>query len=267
MVTVDKLPLSVFIIACNEEDRIPYAIHSVKEWVSEIIVIDSGSKDQTIAVSESLGAKVVQHDWQGYGPQKVYGESLCTQDWVLNIDADEAITPALATEIQSLFADGATPACQAYHIPIRIMPRFASKLRWWYPSNDPIRLYRKGVAGFKDAYVHDSVVIHETAAGSKIGHLRHDMEHRCFRSYSHALEKINFYSTMQAEDMVNKNRIPSVWRILVEPVAAFVKAYLLRRYCLLGIDGIVESLIYSTARTLRLAKARERFLEIAKGNV
>jgi len=76
-VTPDRLPISVFIIAKDEADRIPYAIKSVRDWVSEVIVIDSGSEDETVAVSEALGARVLFHSWEGYGPQKVYGETLC----------------------------------------------------------------------------------------------------------------------------------------------------------------------------------------------
>ena len=73
---MEKLPVSVFIIARNEADRIPLTIHSVRDWVDEVIVIDSGSEDDTVQVAESLGAQVVFNEWRGYGPQKVFGESL-----------------------------------------------------------------------------------------------------------------------------------------------------------------------------------------------
>jgi len=89
------LPLSVFIIARDEADRIPAALASVQGWVDEIIVIDSGSLDATVAVSQLFGARTEYRAWTGYGEQKVYGESLCRNDWLLNIDADEAISPEL----------------------------------------------------------------------------------------------------------------------------------------------------------------------------
>ncbi|MBC8523144.1 glycosyltransferase family 2 protein, partial [PVC group bacterium] len=98
-----RLPISVFIIAKNEADRIPLAIASVIDWVDEVIVIDSGSDDETVSVSESLGARVIFNEWEGYGPQKVFGETLCNNDWLLNIDADEEITPSLRNEIERVF--------------------------------------------------------------------------------------------------------------------------------------------------------------------
>ena len=88
----DKLPLSVFIIAVNEADRIALTINSVRDWADEVIVIDSGSTDDTVAVAESHGARVVFNEWNGYGPQKVFGETLCRNDWLLNLDADEEVT-------------------------------------------------------------------------------------------------------------------------------------------------------------------------------
>ena len=96
-------PLSVFIIAKDEEDRIPESIKSVIDWADEVIVIDSGSKDKTVAISEEFGASVIYNEWNGYGPQKVFGEGKCRNDWILNIDADEAISPKLKEEIQQLF--------------------------------------------------------------------------------------------------------------------------------------------------------------------
>src|SRR5438105_2601638 len=103
---IDKLPISVFIIALNEADRIGCAIESVREWVDEIIVIDSGSSDDTVKLADSMGARVLYHAWKGYGLQKRFGEEQCRNRWLLNLDADEEITPALAEEIQGLFADG-----------------------------------------------------------------------------------------------------------------------------------------------------------------
>jgi glycosyltransferase involved in cell wall biosynthesis len=104
-----RLPLSAFIIAKNEADRIPAAIKSVVGWVDEVIVIDSGSEDETVAVAESLGARVVFNEWPGYGLQKRFGEDQCRNDWLLNLDADEEITSALAAEIKAKFDD------QSYH--------------------------------------------------------------------------------------------------------------------------------------------------------
>lgn len=256
-----KYPISVFIIAKNEADRITHTIQSVKDWVDEVIVIDSGSEDDTVKVSERLGVQVVFNEWKGYGPQKVFGETLCRNQWLLNIDADEAISPELRDSITALFDKGKF-GYMAYRLNIKLLSRFATKPGILAPSNSPIRFYNKQYAGFKDSTVHDSVVF-KAPGGMKAGRLKGMVVHRCFRSFAHAVEKINFYSTMQAEDMVAKGRKPSSLRIIIEPFFAFLKAYFLRRYLFLGVSGLIESIIYSFARTLRLAKAREAFKQMA----
>ncbi|MDB2414559.1 glycosyltransferase family 2 protein [Rickettsiales bacterium] len=257
MQSKSKLPISVFIIAKNEEDRIIHTINSVKDWAQEVIVIDSGSDDKTVKISDELGAKVVFHEWKGYGPQKIYGETLCSEDWLLNLDADESVSEKLRDELFELFEEPELIKYHAYRLRIKIQGRFADKPGRFAPDNEPIRLYNKNHAGFKDSTVHDSVTLNDPKA--KAGILKNIVAHRCFRSFSHAVNKINFYTTMQAEDLVKRKKIPSSLRIIVEPFFTFFKAYFLRRYFLLGIDGFIESIIYVFARTLRLAKARELY--------
>lgn len=261
-----KYPISVFIIAKNEADRIPAAIKSVIDWVDEVIVIDSGSTDDTVKVSQELGARVVYNEWKGYGPQKVYGETLCRNDWLFNVDADEIIDQTLRDSITSLFDREIDKESFSYHyayiVRRKLVCPFESKAGPMAPSDTQVRLYNKKYAGFKDSTVHDSVVLKHSGAGT-YGRLEGIMLHRCFRSFSHAVEKINFYSTMQAQDMVAKGRNPSALRILLEPLLTFLKAYFLRRYMFLGVNGFVESIIYSFARTIRLAKAREAFKQNA----
>ena len=101
-----RLPLSCFIIAVNEADRIAPVIESVVGWVDEVVVIDSGSTDGTQDLAEKLGARVIHHAWPGFGPQKRYGEDQCRNDWVLNLDADEVMSEELIREIIALFAEG-----------------------------------------------------------------------------------------------------------------------------------------------------------------
>ncbi len=98
-----KLPISVFIISQDEEDRIAAAINFVKNFADEILVIDSGSKDKTTKIAKKLGAKVIFNKWQGYGQQKYFAESQCKNNWVINIDADEWLSLELNNEINELF--------------------------------------------------------------------------------------------------------------------------------------------------------------------
>jgi len=248
-----RLPISVFIIARNEADRIPLAIRSVRDWVDEVHVIDSGSDDDTVQVSAALGAATHFRAWTGYGPQKVYGESLCRNDWLLNIDADEEISPPLRDEIMTRFAEG--PAAVAYTVPILPLYNFQTSAHPWTAHHHPVRLYRKSCAGFKDSTVHDTVVVRAGA----IGHLRAMVNHRSFRSLRHHVDKVNFYSSAQAEDRFAKGRNPSWLTLLLTPPLSFFKSLILRREILNGIDGIVVSYMFAFQRFIRLAKTRERF--------
>jgi len=248
-----KLPISVFIIAKNEADRIPLAINSVRDWVDEIHVIDSGSNDNTVQVATSLGATTHFREWTGYGPQKVFGESLCRNDWLLNIDADEEISPALRDEMLSVFAD--SPKHAGYTVPILPLYNFQESAHPWTAHHHPVRLYRKSCAGFKDSTVHDTVVVRE----GTVGHLHGMVNHRSFRSLRHHVDKVNFYSSAQAEDRFAKGRNPSLLELLFTPPLAFFKSYVLRREFMNGVDGVVVSYMFAFQRYIRLAKTRERF--------
>ena len=253
----DRLPISVFIIAKNEADRIPLTIRSVRDWVDEVIVIDSGSGDDTIKVAESLGARVTFNEWRGYGPQKVFGETLCRNDWILNLDADEEITPELEHEIRDLFAG--EPPCSVYRLHILPLHSFQDKGHKWTATQKPVRLYRRSQAGFKDSTVHDSVEVHEGATGT----LKGMVNHRSFRSLAHHVEKVNSYSSAQAVDLHRRGRNPSRIELFIVPIFAFLKQYLLRREFVNGIDGVIISYMYAFQRFIRLAKTREQF-QVAK---
>ncbi|MEM7616934.1 MAG: glycosyltransferase family 2 protein [Pseudomonadota bacterium] len=251
-----KYPVSVFIITKNEEERLAYAINSVIDWVDEVIIIDSGSDDNTIAIAKNLGAATYFNKWPGYGEQKIFGASKCKNDWLLNIDADEAISEKLRDEICNLFDKNIIDQYHMYKLDIRIMSRFSNYPKKFAPANEPVRLYNKNYANFKDSTVHDSVVA-KAGIHAKTAKLDNIVLHRCFKSYKHAVEKINFYSSMQALDMQQRGRVPSKIRIVIEPFFAFFKAFFLRRYFILGIDGFIESVLYSFARAIRLGKVIE----------
>ncbi len=250
-----RLPLSVFIIAKNEADRIHLPILSAREWVDEIIVIDSGSTDGTMEIAKKLGADtVIFNEWPGYGPQKVYGETLCRNDWLLNLDADEAISPALAEELKTLFASGA-PQDALYAINnIMVFPHETTPRRF-SPSHYFVRLYNRQSAGFKDSTVHDSVIARRE--GLPTIRLKHPIHHSGFRGYRHMVEKMNFYSDMQAQDMFKRGKKISSLRLVCEAPVMFFKAYFGRGYWRFGSEGVVHSLFYAFARTIRLAKLRE----------
>ena len=254
-----KLPISAFIIAKNEADRITTAIASVRDWVDEVHVIDSGSDDDTVKLSQALGAATHFRAWTGYGPQKVYGETLCRNNWVLNLDADEEISPELREEIINLFENGEPPH-SAFRMLRTELYNFHERPHRWAPTSDWVRLYRKDRAGYKDSTVHDTVVVHSGTTGR----LRGRMYHRSFRSYRHHVDKVNSYSSAQAEDRFRRGRNPSALTLLLTPPLSFLKCFFLRREFVNGIDGVLISYMYAFQRFIRLAKTRERFQQERK---
>lgn len=254
-----KLPISAFIVAKNEADRIVHAINSVKDWVDEVIVVDSGSKDDTVAVSEALGARVVFNAWEGCGTQKAFAETLCCNRWLLNVDADEEISAELRDEIVALFAGG-EPDKSAYRMWRTELYTFHDRPRSWASATDWVRLYRKDKAGFIKHTLLDPVVVREGA----LGHLKKRIYHRSFRSFHHHLDKVNTTSDAQAEYLFSKGRNPPWLVLLLTPPLAFIKSLILRREIVNGIDGVMISYMFAFQRFIRLAKTRERFLQEQK---
>lgn len=249
-----KIPVSVFIIAHNEGDRIGTTINSVKGWVDEIVVIDSGSTDDTVSVATFLGARVVYNGWEGYGLQKRFGEDECSNSWLLNLDADEEITPELAKEIRALFANG-KPQIGGYIIKVRDLLPGEKKLALLAHTNHCLRLYNRNRGRFSESPVHDSVIMD----ANEVGHLQEIILHRSFRSISHALEKMNSYTTAQAENLNSGKGIsfPRV-RLIFEFSISFFKAYILRLYILRGTRGLVFANLYAFGRVMRVAKYLEK---------
>ncbi len=247
-----KLPISCFIIALNEADRIAGAIESVKEWVDEVIVIDSGSTDGTVEIAENLGAKTFHNDWNGYGLQKRFGETKCKNTWILNIDADERISEELRVEIANLF--NPLPTCDIYKIHICDVFAHESKPAPWAFGYWQYRLYNINFGRFSDSTVHDTVRPIPTAKTQK---LKAKMHHHSIRSVEWMIAKCNRYSDMQAADIINKKRKISVLRLISEFPISFLKAYFLRRWCLYGVWGVIISYNFAFCRFLRLAKVFE----------
>ena len=257
---MNKELISVFIITKNEQDRIAAAINSVKDIADEILVIDSGSSDKTLEIACDLGAKTIYNKWQGYGPQKVFGENLCKNKWILNIDADEEVSGELSEEIKRLFFNNLQDGSYGYKI--KIVNRFfgekkPKKLAYYY---NQLRLYNKEYAGFKDSAVHDSVILKDSENKNKIGQLKNIIAHQSFRSFEHWIEKINSYSSMQALDSFKKGKKPSILKILFTPIWTFLKAYIIRRYFIYGFDGLIYSYIFAFGRVIKLIKARQMFV-------
>ncbi len=258
MLESQKISLSVFIITKNESDRIASVINAVKNIADEILVIDSGSSDNTCEIAQKAGAKVIFNQWQGYGAQKVFGENQCRNKWILNIDADEEVSPELAAEISEIFSKNLQENFCGFRIRIVNKFRFEKrpkKLAYYY---NQFRLYHKDHAGFSSSAVHDSVELKENNP-QKISQLKGIIYHQSFRSFEHWIEKINSYSSMQAADSFKKGKNVSRTKIAVVPAFAFFKAYFVRRYFIYGFDGLIYSYLFAFSRFSKAIKTRELF--------
>ncbi len=249
-----RIPISVFIIAQNEEDRIGQAIASCIHWADEVIVIDSGSTDQTITVAQCSGARVLHNDWNGYGLQKRFGEDQCRNDWILNIDADEVVTPELRDEILGLFQTSVFTQNDFWEVDIcDVWPHEKTAAKHAY-SHKQIRLYRRSIGRFSASPVHDTV---RPPSDARVGMLKGHMDHRSNPSVAFHIEKMNRYSTLQVREMRGRGRRIPKLRLFFEFPAAFLKGYLVRGYCRYGWWGLIASTNYAVGRYLRVAKSIE----------
>lgn len=250
-------PLSIFIIAQNEADRIARTIEAARGLSDDIVLVDSGSTDGTQALAEALGARVIFNAWPGYGQQKRFAEEQCRHDWLLNLDADEVVPPDLAAEISALFAAGAPPK-DAYKVRIaEIFPGEGAPHRFAY-ALAPVRLYRKSKGRYSASPVHDRV---DLLPDARIGRLRGTVHHFSVRSLGEQMDKLNAYSDAQADDLDARGGTLSVFRLVAEFPANFLKAYIGRRHALRGIYGFMTAMNYAFYRYLRVAKHWERRLQ------
>jgi glycosyltransferase involved in cell wall biosynthesis len=151
-----KLPVSVFIIAKDEAVRLPRCLAALVSWAGEIVLVDSGSTDQTVEIGEAYGAKVCHRAWNGYGAQKRFAEQKCRYDWVLNVDADEVVTQDLTDEIKALF-EKTPPQPDAFRLRILTVYPGKTKPRLWANDYNVVRLYHRSIGSYSDDAVHDRV--------------------------------------------------------------------------------------------------------------
>lgn len=246
------LPISVFIITLNEAARLPATLAALG-WADQVIVVDSGSTDATVEIARAAGAEVHHRDWSGYGPQKVHAETLCRNDWLLNVDADEVVTPELAAELAALFRGPPPPGAWRLRI-LNIYPG-DTRPRPLADDYNVVRLYHRSVGGYRDHPLFDRVELRD---GLRPAQLRHPAHHFALTDWHHFIEKENRYSSYQAESARTRGRTGLLLRLWIEMPWAFFKFYILRRHIAGGWKGFVFALSAAHARTMRIAKMLER---------
>jgi glycosyltransferase involved in cell wall biosynthesis len=222
--------LSVILITRNEADNIAACLESVA-WADEIIVVDSGSSDETPAICRRYTPHVTVTDWPGFGPQKNRALDLASCDWVLSIDADERVTAELRTEIQRVLA---APEADAYALP-RLSSFLGQPMRhggWW--PDYVTRLFRRGTARFGEARVHEALQVQ-----GRCGRLHSHLVHHPYRRLGQVIGKMDSYSSAAALAMAERGRSAGLSNALLHGFFAFLRTYLLRAGFLDGKLGFV----------------------------
>lgn len=242
--------LSVTIITKNEEKNIGRCLESLK-WADEIVVVDTDSEDRTVEICRQYTDKVFSETWQGYGKQKNICAGHATNQWILNIDADEVVTPESVEEIQKVLTEG--PQYPVYHLPRKNY--FGD--RWvrfggWYPDRI-LRLYDKGKVSFSESQVHERLTPDDNA-----GALKTPLIHYSYRDRQDYIERQDRYSTLYAEEKMANGFRANWTHLYLRPPFMFLKNYILKQGFRAGSLGLFlakSSAIYTHQKYL---KTRQR---------
>lgn len=247
---MDTCRLSLCVITKNADKSIEKCLQSA-QWIPNILVVDSGSTDDTIEIAKRYGAKVFHQDWLGFGPQKQFAVMHAPTDWVLCLDADEFLSPELSNSLQALFEE--KELLDAYKFPRsnKFLGRFL-KHGEGYPDWS-LRLFNKTKARWSDDLVHEKVI----AIGNdslKVGKLKGDLMHESGESISHYIEKQNRYTDIQAQLMIEKGKRILCSRLIFSPIMRFVKFYFAKKGFMDGLPGFVHISIGCFAAFLKYLK-------------
>ncbi|MGQ9921336.1 MAG: glycosyltransferase family 2 protein [Desulfobacca sp.] len=243
------LGLAVTVITLNEEENIVPCLESAR-WADEIVVLDSGSSDRTVALARQFTDQVYTVAWEGFGKTKNRALDAATMPWIFVLDADERLTPQLRQEIEGILrADG---PLDGYRVPRRnfFCGRWIKHLGW-YPDYS-IRLFRKDKGRFVEREVHESVQVQ-----GRVGTLRQPLLHYTYNSLSDFVQRLDRYSTLAARELVKQGKKPLCGELVWRPFLTFLKLYVLQRGFLDGRDGYTLAFLYSTYTLVKYAKARE----------
>jgi glycosyltransferase involved in cell wall biosynthesis len=241
--------LSVCIITYNEEANIREALESVK-WADDIVVVDARSTDRTVEIARAYTERVIVRDWPGYVAQRNFALAQARYEWVLSLDADERLSPALQEEIQRLCAT--EMGADAYYIPRRsyFLERWIAHAGW-YPDYK-IRLFRKTCACWQGGEVHESLRVTGT-----VRYLRGDLLHYSYRDLAHNMQTIDRYSTFGAQKLFATGKCARWYDLTLRPAWTFLKKYLLRQGFRDGYQGLCIAVLTSYANFAKYAKLWE----------
>ena len=228
--------LSVILITRNEEANLADCLASLEGIAQQIVVVDTNSTDGTLEIAKNHGALISQPaDWPGFGPQKNRALDLATGEWVLSLDADERLTPALRSEILTAIHHSAHVDCFAIPRLSWYCGRFIRHSGWSPDFVD--RLFKRGTARFSDDLVHERLI-----PNGQVAKLENPMLHFSFMDFSQVLQKIDRYSTASAEQAFAKGRRSTPLKAILHGIWAFIRTYFIRAGFLDGYQGLALAL-------------------------
>lgn len=229
-----KKKISCVIITKNEEANIGRCLESVK-WMDEIVVVDSGSEDETVAICKKYGCRVIETSWMGFGGTKRFAVEQATYDWIFSIDADEEMTPQLRETIQTLLCQ--SDAAAGYYVKRRsfYLQRLIRFSGW--NRDCPLRFFNRKFGNFNEKKVHESVRI---SAPKK--YIENALLHYTYPTIESHLKKMDLYSSLGAQQLKEKGRRSSVLTAILRGKIRFLKMYILQGGFLDGTAGLILAL-------------------------
>lgn len=249
MELINKLKISVTVRTFNEESNIRECLESLS-WADEIVVVDAESTDATVSIASEYTDRIIIRPWQGHIATSQFATDQAKNLWVLSIDADERVSPALREEILALDLDKAT--CDAFDMPRRhwFMQRWINH-SGWYPDRN-IRLFRKDRCYWGGYAPHDKIQVPGTLIS-----LKGDLHHYIYRDMAHFAATKNSYSTLTAIDHNRNGRRATILHFTLRPLYAFLHRYFVRLGVLDGLPGLVISVMEAHCVFLKYVKLYE----------
>jgi glycosyltransferase involved in cell wall biosynthesis len=243
---MSRLPLSVLVTTLDEADNLPDCLRSVR-WADDILVVDSGSTDATVALARDLGARVLEHRYESAARQKNWALPFVRHPWVLILDADERVTPELAHEIRAV-VEGDGPL-DGYFLRRRsfFLGREIRHCGW--DRDQVLRLFRAGRGRYDDRMVHETLQLQ-----GRSGRLRGRLQHYTYRSFGDYLERLDRYTARGAADRAAAGRGRSIAALVLHPPARFLRMYILQLGFLDGIHGLLVCTLAATSVWLKYAR-------------
>jgi glycosyltransferase involved in cell wall biosynthesis len=242
-------PVSVVIVTKNEEANIEDALKSVSD-AQEIIIVDALSSDRTVEICKQFTDKIFEQEWEGFARQKQTAVDYAKGPWVLILDADERVSPALKEEIKNMLSG---TDCKGFVVPREnyFIGQWMRHGGWWPDAT--LRLFMKDRGRLEPREVHEKVVVE-----GKVGSVNNPIIHYTFRSISDFTERMDRYSTLAAGEMRKNAGHAGLFSLTVKPLFTFIKMYIVRRGFLDGTRGIVLAVLYSYYTFLKYAKTWEK---------